>query len=368
MRDVVVIDTNVLLHDPQAIFSYPGVELVVPQTVLSELDKIKTTRSDRELRFKGREISRILFELSEYGPLIEGVELDNDALVRVVPHDPNMQLPPPFTPKNADDRILGSAWQIKQKHPNINVTLITNDLNMLLKAQTLGIEVQQHQFEEPPARLANWWRDFRRRRFNLVWVALPIALLVTVGLLWLLRIPVPASTPAVNSPLTQSLSSFATQELTYVELLRKEPQNAQGWVQLASLQSDWGDALQNEGKQTEARNKYEDSADSYRRAIALQPENAATRTAIAAIYFRLGNTDQTITELLQAQRSEPSYADSYFALGWVVWKHHQDYSTAYQQFETYLRLAPNGNRAKDAHDALQEIQKRLPAKSKTPQG
>lgn len=367
MRDVVVIDTNVLLRDPQAIFSYPGVELVIPQTVLSELDKIKTTRSDRELRFRGREISRILFELSEYGPLVEGVELDNDALIRVIPHDPNMQLPQPLTPKNADDRILGSAWQIKQRQPDINVTLITNDLNMLLKAQTLGVEVHQHQFEESPARLANWWRDFRRKRVNLVWVALPIALLLTVGLLWVLRVPVPVSTSALTSPLADSLSSFATQELTFLEALRREPENAQGWVQLAALQSDWGDALQNEGKQSEARGKWEDSADSYRRAVALQPEDAAIRTAVASIYFRLGNTDQTITELLQAQRSDPSYPDSYFALGWVTWKHNRDYATAYQQFETYLRLAPNGSRSKDAHDALQEIQKQLPSKSKTPQ-
>ena len=85
MEDIYIFDTNVLLNDPHAIFAYAKAEVVIPQTVLSELDKLKTGRIDREVRFRGREFSRILFELSEYGPLTEGIPLDNDAVVRVAP-------------------------------------------------------------------------------------------------------------------------------------------------------------------------------------------------------------------------------------------------------------------------------------------
>ena len=75
MPDVVVLDTNVLLADPTVLLSFPRSDVVIPETVLGELDKLKTARVDPDLRFRGREISRILFDLSEEGSLVDGVEL-----------------------------------------------------------------------------------------------------------------------------------------------------------------------------------------------------------------------------------------------------------------------------------------------------
>jgi hypothetical protein len=71
----IVLDTNVLLADPQALLAFPDAEVVIPETVLGELDKLKTSRVDPDLRFRGREVSRMLFELSEQGSLIDGVDL-----------------------------------------------------------------------------------------------------------------------------------------------------------------------------------------------------------------------------------------------------------------------------------------------------
>ena len=65
MNKIVVLDTNVLLADPNSVLSFPRAEVVIPETVLGELDKLKTARVDPDLRFRGREVSRILFELSE---------------------------------------------------------------------------------------------------------------------------------------------------------------------------------------------------------------------------------------------------------------------------------------------------------------
>ena len=79
----VVLDTNVLLSVPEAINDFPDALVVIPDTVLSEIDKLKTARVDAELRFKGREISRLLFELSERGNLQDGVEMDNGGRLRV---------------------------------------------------------------------------------------------------------------------------------------------------------------------------------------------------------------------------------------------------------------------------------------------
>ena len=72
----VVLDTNVLLADPRALFAYPGTEIVIPETVLSELDKLKTARIDPDLRFRGREVSRQIFELARDGSLTDGVDIE----------------------------------------------------------------------------------------------------------------------------------------------------------------------------------------------------------------------------------------------------------------------------------------------------
>ena len=80
MKKIVVLDTNVLLADPNSVLSFPRAEVVIPETVLAELDKLKTARVDPDLRFRGREVSRILFDLSEEGSLVDGVELPDGGL------------------------------------------------------------------------------------------------------------------------------------------------------------------------------------------------------------------------------------------------------------------------------------------------
>ena len=62
----VVIDTNVLLSDPGVIDRFRDTDVVIPEMVLAEIDKLKTARVDPDLRFRGRQISRALFELSEF--------------------------------------------------------------------------------------------------------------------------------------------------------------------------------------------------------------------------------------------------------------------------------------------------------------
>ncbi len=63
----VVLDTNVLLGDPEILFAFPDAEAIIPETVLGELDKLKTSRADPDLRFRGRKVSRLLFDLSATG-------------------------------------------------------------------------------------------------------------------------------------------------------------------------------------------------------------------------------------------------------------------------------------------------------------
>ena len=145
MSKVVILDTNVLLADPNALLGFPHADVVIPEPVLGELDKLKTARVDPDLRFRGREVSRILFELSEDGSLIEGVELPDGGTLRVAPLPEGAKLPDGMSLRQTDDKILATAYTVcNSKAEDCEVTLVTNDLNMLLKAQTLGIPVHRH--------------------------------------------------------------------------------------------------------------------------------------------------------------------------------------------------------------------------------
>ena len=182
MQKIIVLDTNVLLADPQALLSFPRAEVVIPETVLGELDKLKTARVDPDLRFRGREVSRLIFEFSEGGSLTEGVDLPEGGRLRVVPFDSDVKLPEGVSSRNADDRILAIAYQVAEHAgPDADVTLVTNDLNMLLKAQTLGIPVERHGLGEEGGWTRRYIvRPFQRYRIPLGILALALAVFAGV--------------------------------------------------------------------------------------------------------------------------------------------------------------------------------------------
>ena len=185
MTTVLVLDTNVLLADPTAILSFPRADVVIPETVLGELDKLKTARVDPDLRFRGREVSRILFDLSEEGSLVDGVDLPDGGRLRVAPFEPDTDLPAGMQTRNADDRILAAIYQMRAAYgPDSEVTLVTNDLNMLLKAQTLGISVRRHG-DGVEGGFARRYviRPFQRYRVPLTILAVAIA--VFGGVVWI---------------------------------------------------------------------------------------------------------------------------------------------------------------------------------------
>ena len=71
-----VLDTNVLLHSPHALFTFSEHTIVIPEVVLEELDRFKSESNDRGAN--SREVSRIIDQLRARGNLIEGVPLNDD--------------------------------------------------------------------------------------------------------------------------------------------------------------------------------------------------------------------------------------------------------------------------------------------------
>ncbi len=138
---VYILDTNVLLHDPQALFNFAGAEIGLPIIVLEELDKFKRETSDRGKN--ARESIRQLDDLRQKGSLAQGVALDNGGTVRIL-FEPTQVLENShnLNPDAPDNIILLTA--LAYQNQGITVKFITKDLNARVKADVLGISAQDY--------------------------------------------------------------------------------------------------------------------------------------------------------------------------------------------------------------------------------
>jgi PhoH-like ATPase len=127
-----VVDTNVLLHNPNALFAFADNHVVIPITVLEELDKFKT--ANNELGQNAREVARSLDRLRAQGSLSDGIATETRGLIQVVlRHDEIAGMLPGLN----DNRILGCAHLLKREHHN--VIFVSKDINARIKADALGI-------------------------------------------------------------------------------------------------------------------------------------------------------------------------------------------------------------------------------------
>ncbi|MCS7227415.1 MAG: PhoH family protein [Endomicrobia bacterium] len=136
-----VLDTNVLLHDPDSIFVFADNKVVIPMTVIEELDMMKH-RND-ELGKNSRLISRKIDMLRRKGgSIINGIKLDNGGMLKIE-LDWDKELPYQFIENKADHRIL--AVVLKLKKQGEKVIFITKDINLRIKAEALGVETQDYE-------------------------------------------------------------------------------------------------------------------------------------------------------------------------------------------------------------------------------
>lgn len=139
-RKTYVIDTNVLLHDPEAIVKFNGNDVVIPLVVIEELDALK--RFTDELGKNARQVIRFIDSLKNQGHLHEGVAVDNDVVVRLhfdTTGSERKGFPLPLEKKN---RILYSAFQL-QSGGN-RVVVVSKDFIVRVKAEAIGIEAQNY--------------------------------------------------------------------------------------------------------------------------------------------------------------------------------------------------------------------------------
>jgi PhoH-like ATPase len=139
-----ILDTNVLLYDPHALFQFEENNLYIPITVIEEIDRFKKNMD--ETGRNARQISRILDSLRDHGQLASGVGLPDGGSLRVVMYKPDMManLPPELHGEKADNLILAVAMHIRNggKTPT---TLITKDTNLRIKADTMNLRAEDYE-------------------------------------------------------------------------------------------------------------------------------------------------------------------------------------------------------------------------------
>lgn len=138
-----ILDTNILLHDCQAIFNFDDNNVIIPMTVIEELDHFK--KEMNELGRNARQFSKIMDSFREQGSLIEGIKVGNGIVsVGFSRQDALNLLPSEMDPKIADNRILAIALFI-QKHDTNPTILITKDTNLRIKADALGLSAESYE-------------------------------------------------------------------------------------------------------------------------------------------------------------------------------------------------------------------------------
>ncbi len=136
-----VLDTNVLLHNPTALFTFQDNNLVLPLAVIEEIDDLK--RRQDEIGRNARQVSRELDDLRAGGSLSRGVALPGGGTLRIEMNNsrPAQGFPDVLETGKADNRILCLAWNLEQEADQ-PVILVSKDLNLRLKADVLGIATE----------------------------------------------------------------------------------------------------------------------------------------------------------------------------------------------------------------------------------
>ena len=134
-----VLDTNVILHDSACIYKFKDHDIVIPIYVLEELDRFK--KGNETINFHAREFVRALDTLSGDQLFDEGVRLGPNRSKVIIKLGQAMHenLSLTFSSDLADHRILNTAYCLADENPNRQVTLVSKDVNLRMKAKAVGL-------------------------------------------------------------------------------------------------------------------------------------------------------------------------------------------------------------------------------------
>ena len=144
MKKIFILDTNVLIHDPEAMFSFDDNDVYLPIYVIEEIDKLKeySDRVGKSARETSRNIEKLRKEEKNSNlSLLEGLKNSTGGTFRIVLGENDIVNIPDSLNKNlTDNKIIGQALRIKNENKKRKVILVSKDMNVRIKANVLGME------------------------------------------------------------------------------------------------------------------------------------------------------------------------------------------------------------------------------------
>jgi PhoH-like ATPase len=144
MKKTYVLDTNVLINDPQAIFSFDDNTVIIPMIVIEELDKLKNGHDAGQ---SARQVSRLLDTLREKGNLATGIDLPNGGRLKIESLQVSMSSIMPVELQDAkiyDNVLIATAKRLSAASKTDPVILVSKDVNVRIKCDTLGLISQDY--------------------------------------------------------------------------------------------------------------------------------------------------------------------------------------------------------------------------------
>jgi PhoH-like ATPase len=139
-----IIDTNVLLHDPNSLLSFADNHVLIPIEVIEEIDRFK--RESSELGQNARSVSRMLDGFRGEGSLSEGVKLPNGGKLQITfQKNGHGNGDAHVNGNSVDNRILSLAANIQKAQPKNPTILVSKDINLRIKADALGLQAEDYE-------------------------------------------------------------------------------------------------------------------------------------------------------------------------------------------------------------------------------
>ena len=143
MKKNYVLDTNIVLYDPQSIFRFDDNNVILPIYVIEEVDKFKHEATERGRN--ARQISRSLDALRAEGSLTKGVKLPGGGVLQIVVPATRPELVSAIDMSTMDAAILQMAINVRRDRPDEPTIFVTMDCNLRIRADALGMVVETYE-------------------------------------------------------------------------------------------------------------------------------------------------------------------------------------------------------------------------------
>jgi PhoH-like ATPase len=145
MTQIYVLDTSVLIHDPHSLKNFEDHKVIIPLTVLEELDSLKV--GSNQSSHAAREASRIIDTIREAGQnitefsFLPGTKVE----IKVLGYSlSDTYLPPELDIRIKDNQIISTACRASYLHKDYDIVLVSKDIVLRLKAESIGVKAENY--------------------------------------------------------------------------------------------------------------------------------------------------------------------------------------------------------------------------------